>query len=175
MSDQIEIRQGGPADVPLLLEWFDEAVAWMVARGQEGQWGSEPLSQRPQSVANIEQLASGGGLRIAELAGCPVGALVIGKAPAHVHAIDLPELYIELLLTSRRHAGKQIGTRLIEEAIGTAQARGLPMLRVDCWAEAPTLVAWYRRHGFEPSGTFDVRGWRGQIFEMPLRDPPEPA
>jgi GNAT superfamily N-acetyltransferase len=173
MTDQLEIRPGGPDDVPLLLEWFDEAVAWMVARGQEGQWGSEPLSQRPQSVANIKQMASHGGLRIAELAGCPVGALVIGEAPAHVHAIDVPELYIELLLTSRRHAGKKIGTRLVEEAIATARAGGLPMVRVDCWAGAPTLVAWYRRHGFEPSGTFDVKGWHGQIFEMPLRDPSE--
>src|ERR1700760_4406663 len=137
MTDQLEIRPGGPGDVPLLLEWFDEAVAWMVARGQEGQWGSEPLSQRPQSVANIKTMASGGGLSIAELADQPVGALVVGEAPAHVPAIDVPELYIELLLSSRRHAGKQIGTRLVEEAVATARARGLPMVRVDCWAGAP--------------------------------------
>jgi hypothetical protein len=31
-------------------------------------------------------------------------------------------------------------------------------------------VAWYERQGFRPSATFDVGGWMGQVFEMPLRD-----
>jgi ribosomal protein S18 acetylase RimI-like enzyme len=176
MTHQLEIRQGGLADVPLLLEWFDEAVAWLVARGQVGQWGAEPLSQRPQSVAWVEGMASGGGLRIAELDGQPAGALIVGDAPPpHVPAIDRPELYIQLLLTSRRQAGRRIGTRLVEEAIAIARSRGVGMVRVDCWAEAPTLVAWYRRHGFEPAGTFEVGGWRGQIFEMPLGDAEAPG
>jgi GNAT superfamily N-acetyltransferase len=113
-----------------------------------------------------------GGLRIAELEGRPVGALIAGDAPPpHVPRIGRPELYIDLLLTSRRFAGRKIGTRLIEDAIATARALNRDVLRVDCWAEAPTLVAWYRGHGFEPAGMFDVKGWRGQIFEMPLRDP----
>ena len=42
------------------------------------------------------------------------------------------------------------------------------MLRVDCWAGAPALVAWYERQGFVRSGTFDVGGWIGQVFTMRL-------
>ena len=45
---------------------------------------------------------------------------------------------------------------------------GAAVLRVDCWAGAPPLVAWYERQGFRRSGRFDVRGWIGQVFTMRL-------
>jgi hypothetical protein len=99
--------RGHVADTPLLLDLFDAAVAWMVERGQPGQWGERPWSSRPDTLAFVDKLAGSGGLRIAELEGEPVGALAVGERPSHVPPIDLPELYVDLLLTSRRHAGKQ--------------------------------------------------------------------
>ena len=121
---------------------FDEAVAWLVARGQTGQWGDQPFSQRPESLARVQALCSAGGLRIAERDGQPVGALVLGRAPHYAPPADRPESYIELLLTSRRHAGQGIGAALVKVAADETRASGLEMLRVDCWASAPTLVAW---------------------------------
>src|SRR3954465_5205598 len=46
-----EIRPGTPDDEGALLALFDEAVAWMVARGQTGQWGDRPFSQRAETGA----------------------------------------------------------------------------------------------------------------------------
>ena len=164
----LNIRDGSVADTRLLLDMFDEAVAWLVECGQPGQWGERPWSSRPETLAFVDKLACSGGLRIAELDGEPVGALVVGERPGHVPPVDLPELYVNLLLTSRRHAGKQIGGRLVEVAIDDARAADLDMLGVDCWAGAPTLIAWYRSQGFTPNGTFEVNGWKGQIFKMSL-------
>jgi len=48
------------------------------------------------------------------------------------------------------------------------RAAGAGVLRVDCWAGAPALVARDERQGFERSGTFDVDGWIGQVFTMRL-------
>ena len=53
-------------------------------------------------------------------------------------------------------------------AADEARESGAAVLRVDCWAGAPPLVAWYERQGFERSGTFDVDGWIGQVFAMRL-------
>ena len=53
-------------------------------------------------------------------------------------------------------------------AADEARAAGAAVLRVDCWAGAPPLVAWYERQGFARSGTFDVDGWIGQVFTMRL-------
>jgi GNAT superfamily N-acetyltransferase len=172
MVDEVTFRPGSRDDGAWLLGLFDEAVAWMVARGQGEQWGSRPWSEDPTRVARVEGLARGGGLRVAELDDEAVGALVVGARPGHVPPVDRPELYIELLLTSRRYAGREIGSRLVQVAVDEAQAVGRELVRVDCWAGAPTLVAWYRRQGFVPSGTFDVNGWPGQIFTMAITPSP---
>jgi GNAT superfamily N-acetyltransferase len=165
---ELALRPGSPDDFAALLALFDEAVAWMVARGQPGQWGDRAFSERPEAIARVREFAAGPGLWIAERDGAPVGALIVGVHPPHVEPVAATELYIELLISSRAHAGNGIGARLVRHARDLAIERGVDLLRVDCWAGAPTLVAWYERQGFRRSGTFDVRGWIGQVFEMPL-------
>ena len=75
---------------------------------------------------------------------------------------------IILLLSSRRHAGRGIGTALVNKAIDEAYARAAEVLRVDCWAHAPGLVRWYEKQGFSRSNRFELNGWQGQIFTMDL-------
>jgi GNAT superfamily N-acetyltransferase len=162
---EYEIRPGTPDDEGALLALFDEAVAWMVARGQTGQWGDRPFSERAETRARVREFAEHPGLWIAERDGEPLGALIVGARPPHVEPIDRSELYIELLISSRRHAGNGIGARLVRLADELAVERGVEVLRVDCWAGAPTLVGFYEAQGFTRSGTFDVRGWKGQVFD----------
>ena len=169
MPSNIVIRPGGETDSPLLVELLDEAVAWMVARGQTGQWGDKPVADRVNGYEWVRGLASDSGLRIAELDHIPVGALIVGNAPEYAPAIDRSELYINMLVTSRGHAGKQLGSALIEAAIEEGRTADREVLRVDCWAGTPTLVAWYERQGFKRTATYDIDGWKGQIFAMPLR------
>ena len=165
----VRIRPGTAADAPRVLALFDDAVAWLVVRRQPGQWGTTPWSQRPSAVGHVQRWSEGPGLRIAVNAdGTPVGALALGAHPPHVQPIDEPERYVEALVTSRRHAGRGIGAALVAAAADEAREGGAAVLRVDCWAGAPPLVAWYERQGFERSGTFDVDGWIGQVFAMRL-------
>jgi GNAT superfamily N-acetyltransferase len=166
-----EIRSGDADDTDWLLSLFDEAVAWMVTRGQPGQWGSQPFSGSPHRIAQVGGLIDSGGLRVAELRGRPVAALVVGIAPLYVPPPDRPELYINLLISSRGHAGGGIGSALVRHAVAEAREHDARQLRVDCWAGAPRLVRWYRGQGFAPAGTFNVDGWPGQIFALPLAAP----
>jgi GNAT superfamily N-acetyltransferase len=164
----MEIRRGGRADAAAVIALFDEAVEWLVARGQAGQWGSEPMSRNERMVARVEGWAAGDGLWMAEVDGRVAGALVVGERPEHVHAVPEPELYVELLLSSRALAGRDIGARLISHAAALARDARLPLLRVDCWAGAPALVEFYERQRFVRDGMFDVKGWKGQVFSMRL-------
>jgi ribosomal protein S18 acetylase RimI-like enzyme len=166
------IRPGGPDDAQVLLALFDEAVEWLVARGQSGQWGGEPFSSHDSAVARSAEWAASGGLWIAEAAdGTPLGALVLGARPPWVAPPEQPERYIEALVTSRRHAGRDIGGALVRHAVKQARAAGVALLRVDCWGDAPGLVAWYERQGFRRSGTFDLEdGWHGQVLSMRVQE-----
>ncbi len=168
----IVIREGRSSDLGVILALWDMAIAWMVARGQPEQWGTEPASARPRTRELVEQWLGEPGLRMAELGGQPVGASVTASAsPAHVPATTLNETYLLFLVSDRDHAGVGVGAELVRRAAAEARAAGSEVLRVDCWAGAPGLVAWYERQGFVRSDSFtvDVRGpWHGQVFEMRL-------
>jgi GNAT superfamily N-acetyltransferase len=162
----LEIREGDAGDAAAVLALFDEAVAWLVARGQTGQWGSRPFSAIDRRVAQAAEWAAGGGLRIASVDGAVAGALVLGARPPWVTPVADAERYVEALVSSRRLAGRDVGGELLRHATAETRAAGAWLLRVDCWAGAPPLVAWYERQGFHRSGTFDFDGWHGQVLSM---------
>ncbi|TDP88958.1 GNAT family N-acetyltransferase [Labedaea rhizosphaerae] len=160
------LRRGDEQDLGTLLAFFDEAVAWMVARGQPDQWGTEPWSANPKRVERVRALIGSGELWIAELDGVAAGALIVSDhADEHVPTVDEPERYVRLLITSRALAGNGIGSLLLDKAKDIARADGIELLRVDCWAGGGgKLVAYYERNGFAKSGTFTVKGWPGQVL-----------
>jgi GNAT superfamily N-acetyltransferase len=168
----VRLRRGGADDAAALLALFDDAVAWMVARGQTGQWGSEPVSQQPARVEKVRGWAAGGGLWLALPddgdGDEPIGAIVVGDAHDYVPPADRRELYVQVLVTAAAWRGRGVGARLIEHARELAGAAGVAQLRVDCWDGVPELPAQYERLGFERSGAFDVGGWPGAILTMAL-------
>ena len=168
----LRIREGRAGDSEAVLGLWDTAIAWLAERGQPGQWGTEPASSRPRTREMVERWFGTAGVRIAELDDRAVGASVTGpEPPGHVPGTKLRETYLLFLISDRRHAGMGIGAELVRRAADEARAAGSEVLRVDCWAGAPPLVAWYERQGFVRSDTFtvEVRGaWHGQVFEMRL-------
>jgi GNAT superfamily N-acetyltransferase len=164
----MRIEPGGAADAPRLLGLFDDAVAWLVARGQTGQWGTEPFSARPAQVERVRGWAAGGGLWFAADGTTDAGAIVLGDAHDYVPPPARPELYVQVLLTAAAWRGRGVGAALIGHAAQLARAAGAEQLRVDCWAGVPELPAAYERLGFSRTGSFDVDGWPGAILVREL-------
>ena len=171
----MRIRPGGPGDIAAVLALGDEAVKWMNARGNTQQWGTAPWTRNQKREAAIGDQARGGGMRIAEdQDGVVLGALVITEVPAaYVPAAAERELYINLLLVSRRHGGQGIGAVLIEHAKQEAAARGIGLIRVDCWAgQDGSLVRVYEKYGFSRVQDFTVAlpagEWPGTLLAMRL-------
>jgi GNAT superfamily N-acetyltransferase len=162
VADRLAIVPGAAADAPALLALFDDAVAWLVARGQTGQWGSEPFSARQAQVERVEGWAAGGGLWLAQGPDREVaGAIVLGEAHGYMPAATRPELYVQVLLTASGWRGRGVGAALVAHAVELARAQGAVQLRVDCWAGVDALPAAYERLGFARVGSFDVDGWPG--------------
>ncbi len=165
---ELSLRQGSVADAATVLALLDESVEWLVKRGLAGQWGEEPFSTRPDMRALVERTLRDNDVHVAEHAGGMVGVLAVGSSPPYVPGSPVPELYIALLLSTRRLAGNRIGARLLELATEIAKDRAVQMIRVDCWSDSPQLVRYYENHGFTRQGFFDLRGWRGQILGKPV-------
>jgi GNAT superfamily N-acetyltransferase len=167
----MRIRSGDVADVPAVMAMFDEAVAWMVARGNTAQWGTEPWSTQPKRVDAITEKVERDDLRIAELDGVAVGALITsGRPQEYVEPVDEPELYVNLLLTSRQYAGREVGARLLSYARSLAVEKGVTLMRVDCYRGGDgSLIRYYERNGFVRTHAFMVGEWPGQVLEQRLR------
>lgn len=166
----MDLRRGDTDDLPALLDLFDEAVAWMVANGNTEQWGTEPWSARPEQVTRVRGVVEASDLWVAEIDGAVVGALIVSdQAQEYVPAAGEPELYVRLLISSRRHAGSGIGARLLDQARDEARARGVSLMRLDCYAGGDgSLVRYYTDAGFTPTSTFSLGDWPGQILEQRL-------
>ncbi|MFU8873726.1 GNAT family N-acetyltransferase [Micromonospora sp. SL4-19] len=176
MTDQqiITIRPGGPDDAATVLRLLDTATAWLAAQGRTGQWGTEPASADPRRIAQADAWAAGGGLYLAMLGDTAVGALVVGAATDYVPPATGPELYVNLLVADRTHAGRGIGARLLAYAADLARERGLGLLRVDCYGgDDRALVRFYESCGFTATDPFTVdrpgrQPWPGQVLERRL-------
>lgn len=165
----MELRRGDLRDLPVLMGLHDEAVAWMVARGNTEQWGTEPWSEDPAKTAGVRNAVTDGELWFAEIDGEPVGALVVtDSAPAYTKAAPEPELYVRILISSRRHAGKKIGSALLRFARERAREQRAALLRLDCYAGGTgDLVRYYIDQGFTPTEPFTtITGWPGQLLEQ---------
>ncbi|MFC4561030.1 GNAT family N-acetyltransferase [Nocardiopsis mangrovi] len=166
----MHIRAGGPEDTGTLLAMFDGAVEWLVANGRRDQWGPEPWSVVPARVERVRSIAAGGGLWIAEDGGEPAGAMSLIDGGIHyVPPADGPGLYVDLLITARGHTGGGVGARLLNFAREQTRARGIGLLRVDCWAGGDgALIRYYTRQGFTPVELVPVGDTAVQLFEQRL-------
>jgi len=168
----ITARPGSIADFDTVIALMDEAVAWLTGQGRSGQWGSEPISSRAQSVQKMRDEVELNDLWMAEIDREPVGAMLLGEVPMpYVAPVDERELYLHLLITSRRYAGHGIGQALVDQARVVAKERGIDLIRVDCYAgDDRKLVAAYERLGFAPTETFTVKEWPGQVLAMRISE-----
>ncbi|WP_348786638.1 GNAT family N-acetyltransferase [Leifsonia sp. NPDC080035] len=165
------IRPAGPSDAAHVLRLFDDAIAWFATIGNTRQWGTEPLSAQPKQVSRVEGWVAEPGAWIAEHpeAG-PVGFLVLGEPTDYVWPADEPELYVRVLIGSRDPRGKGVGRALLRFADEQAEAAGVGLLRVDCYAGASgDLVRFYESCGYERTETFTVGDWPGQVLARRVR------
>lgn len=147
------------ADTDAVVALYDEAVAWLVARGRSDQWGATPFSSRPAIVAMIRARAESGTMWVARSPKQLLGATVIGsQAPHYIdHPAEGPEIYISGMIASRAPNARGIGRVLLEHAAETARRASIDLLRLDCYAGSDgRLVAYYESVGFSQVDRFAI-------------------
>lgn len=165
-------------DLAPVLGMFDGIMEWLVAQGRTAQWGTEPWSAQPQLAERVGERIERRELRVAveDAAAAPGDAEILGvvslseKCADYVSAPPEPELFVNLLGTSRRVKGSDVGGALLEEARAETRRRGLRLLRVDCFAgDDGKLRDWYLGQGFAAVEPFTVRrpgkpDWPGMLL-----------
>lgn len=168
----VRIRIAEPEDAAGVVRMFDGIMEWLVAQGRTGQWGTDLWSATPARVERVDEHIGQRELRVAENGnGEILGVLAFSeKCSRYVSPPPEPELFINLLGTSRAAKGQKVGGLLLDEARAQARRRGLRLLRVDCYAgDDRKLNAWYVSQGFVEVGPFFVKregqpDWPGMLL-----------
>jgi ribosomal protein S18 acetylase RimI-like enzyme len=84
--------------------------------------------------------------------GVPVGFLKVNRAGAQTEP-DLDDgLEVEQIYVLASHHGQGLGSRLMEQAITTAQSEGFPSIWLGVWEKNLRAIAVYEHLGFVPFG-----------------------
>lgn len=170
----VRIRIAGPRDAAAVLRMLDGIVEWLVAQGRIEQWGTDAWTARPELVDRVEGRIARREMRLAEdedKAGELLGVVSLGeKSKDYVSPPPEPELYVDLLATSRTAKGRNVGGLLLDEARAEAQRRELRLLRLDCYSGGDRkLNAWYVSQGFTEVEPFVIKregkaDWPGMLL-----------
>lgn len=163
-------RPATPADATSVVGLFDEAIRWFATIDNQAQWGGIPFSERPEQVERVQGWCAEPGSWVAVDQDGGVGAaLVLGDAHDYVPTTTVPELYVKVLIASRRAHWRGIGRSLLALAEEEARAAAADRLRVDCYAGGTgDLVRFYESCGYLATEQFQVGRWPGQILERSL-------
>ena len=164
MTD-IVVRDAGTADIPALHRLIESAY-----RGESSRagWTTEADlldGQRtdPDDLAGILADPSQALLtawRDGELLGC---VLIADRGEGTG--------YFGMLSVSPTLQGGGLGRRLVEAAHAALAARfGARRVRISVFPQRETLIAWYRRLGYEPTGETLPFPYDDPRFGLPLRD-----
>ncbi|HEX5570321.1 MAG TPA: GNAT family N-acetyltransferase [Ktedonobacterales bacterium] len=160
-GEVVTITRATEADAATLVALYDEASAWLMARGLR-QW---PPGWWTEAVA-VREMRAGHELYLAWRAGQPVGKLTLQWDDPETWGEQPPDAgYIHGLCVSRTAAELGLGAALLDWAGQRVRTRGRRWLRLDCMAANPRLRAYYERLGFVYRGIGDG-GWAA-LYERP--------
>ncbi|HEY1012792.1 MAG TPA: GNAT family N-acetyltransferase [Herpetosiphonaceae bacterium] len=137
----IEIRPGGPGELPEIVELIKAAFA-----EYEGLLDPPSSAQAKTVAATRAELADGGALVAAE-AGRLVGCVFYHRRPDHI--------YLDRLAVLPAERGRGLAGALLRAVEELALAEGLPETRLSVRLALAENRAWYERCGyaFEAHGT----------------------
>ena len=161
LGAEVTLTRATEADAATLVALYEEASAWLVARGvhqwQPGEW----------SPAVVErEMRAGREMYLARRDGEPVGKLTLQWEDPEMWGEQPPDAgYVHGLCVSRAAAGLGLGAALLDWAGQRTRANGRRWLRLDCQAINPVLRAFYEGLGFIYRGEAE-EGWTA-LYERP--------
>jgi len=144
---------------------LEEAAAWLWARGVRQWRPGEHRAARAQLLSLLHR----GCLILAQEKGRLAGGCLLTEI-APVCWPDAPEdaLYLSGLVVSRWAAGRDLGGRILDEAMQAVRRRGKKRLRLDCWDGNAFLKQYYLDRGFSDRGRVREATYWVRLFQRDL-------
>jgi GNAT superfamily N-acetyltransferase len=164
MRPGLSIRRATPADIPTVVDLWNEAKHWLASKGLD-QW------QYPIKMHNVRRAIDAGTCWLVEPdSGGPAIATVTLDPRADL-SLWRPEeqpdqaLYVHRLVVRRSEAHRNLGADILDWASDQVRLAGRKFLRLDAWTNNVALHDYYRRLGFRLVRIVDSPSGSGALFE----------
>ena len=160
----VALREAAEADYPDIIALTNRAFR---GQGENASWNVEDVIQGDRITDSL--------LR-EDVAGAPDGHLLIwregGEHIGHVRLEPKPggTWYLGMLTVRPDRQDQQLGRRLLAAAEDFARARGGTCIRMTVVNTRETLIAWYARRGYAPTGETEPFPYGDDRFGVPTRD-----
>ncbi|MFI7393873.1 GNAT family N-acetyltransferase [Streptomyces tendae] len=141
----MRICSAQPNDLAKLLAFREEAAAWLSRLGTD-QW------QRPYPADRLLATIEAGEVFMVRDGDATAATITLTPKAEDglwtAHELREPSIFINKLMVARTHAGKSLGSRLLDWAGDRGANAGAVWLRLDAWTTNTKLQAYYLRNGF---------------------------
>lgn len=166
----LHFSKATPADQPRVLQLLRDRAEWIRAKGST-QWA---IFLTDEGERLVNRLIVSKRTWIVTSNGQMVGTFRIDWTDERfwgAKGLDGLAGYVHTLATDRAFAGQRLGARIMRFACEQIVTEGRTLLRIDCAANNPKLIAYYRSLGFQPRETVPAEGfdpdYRAQQLERP--------
>ncbi|WP_033820988.1 GNAT family N-acetyltransferase [Kitasatospora sp. MBT63] len=161
------ITRATPTDLPLLLQYRQEAAAWLRNLGID-QWSN--AFPDAHILASIEA----GNVFLLKDGPQTAATITLDSEPEPglwtEAELREPSMHLHKLIVNRAYAGQGIGSRLVDWACDRAAQAGDHWVRINVWSTNERLQAYWGSQGFQHVRTVvgggvggaGVAGWLGQ-------------
>jgi GNAT superfamily N-acetyltransferase len=177
----LELRRAGEDDHDAIVSLIDAAAQWLRATKDTDQW-TQPWRNEEDRSNRIRRDLTAGKTWLLHDSGLAVATITADPADYPIWPAERqrePAVYVRRLVVRRDHAGRRLGTTLLDWAGLTArEAYGAAWIRVDVWRTNKELHDYYEDQGFRSCGEWrDPAYPSGALFQKPtehLREPLSP-
>ena len=173
----ITIRLATEADLSTIVQWRQDATAWLVSIGSD-QWSGAGIDVIAFTTRVRISIAEGG-TWIAEVEGQPAATVAIDD-----HCDD-PELWtpaeqaesviVHRMMADQAHRRRGLGAVLLDHADWIARQYGKRWVRLDAWTTNTRLHDYYRQLGFRLVRVSDPTWVSAALFERPVSTDQQPS
>ena len=167
----LELRRADEDNHGAIVRLIDDAAQWLRVTKDTDQW-AHPWPSKEDRSNRIRRDLAGGKTWLLRDNGIAVATITTDSEPSPIWTAGRqrePAVYVHRLVISRDHAGRGLGSALLDWAGLTARrAYGAQWVRVDVWSTNQKLHAYYERQGFTWCGmSSDLAYPSGALFQKP--------